>query len=349
MAATDQLEHSKGIRQEEILNCLLCLEPGVTIYEGLSDPFFGVPGLWGFLGCDRCRLMWLNPRPTMEAIAAIYSNYYTHEAVGERILGRAKERIKRGLYSTADGYGAVADGWIWHWLGVLLTRLLPLQDAARLGTLCLEGPSRGKLLDVGCGSGHFLYLMQKVGWRVEGVEPDPAASEIARRNYGISVRTTTLEEASLPSQSYEAITLHHSLEHVHNPETVLSECRRLLKPNGRLVVVTPNIESLGHQLFGQSWAHLDSPRHLWLFSRASLTALAERAGFGVEMIRTSARTAGWVWTVSRAIRNRRGVSSAAQDWLKRVFGLPFQIREEQALRANALAGEELVMISIPRT
>jgi SAM-dependent methyltransferase len=89
----------------------------------------------------------------------------------------------------------------------------------------------------------------------------------------------SLENTRFPDQSFDAVTLNQVIEHVHDPVSLIRECLRILKPGGKLVLATPNIESFGHQIFGRNWSHLDSPRHLMLFSMKTLRECAVRAGF----------------------------------------------------------------------
>src|SRR5208283_4697550 len=113
----------------------------------------------------------------------------------------------------------------------------------------------------GCGDGRFLALMRDAGWDVYGIEPDPVAAKVAQRELGTSVTVGALEDAGFPDEAFDAVTLSHVIEHVHDPVALLAECRRVLKPDGSVVIVTPNIRSLGHQKFQSLWRGLEPPRH----------------------------------------------------------------------------------------
>ncbi len=97
----------------------------------------------------------------------------------------------------------------------------------------------------------------------------------------------------------------HVIEHLFDPIGTLKICRRLLKPGGRLLVVTPNAASLGHAAFKAAWRGLEVPRHLFLFSRESLEICLEQAGFRVTRLRTLAETARGIWCNSQAIRTNK--------------------------------------------
>jgi ubiquinone/menaquinone biosynthesis C-methylase UbiE len=141
----------------------------------------------------------------------------------------------------------------------------------------LSNVSPGRLLEIGFGSGQFLKKMQLCGWEVEGVDFDSKAVEGVKKRYGFNVHVGSLESIGYPDNSFDAITMSHVIEHVHDPVALLKECYRILKPTGYLVAVTPNINSWGHKKFEENWIHLDPPRHLHLFSDSTLRRCAIQA------------------------------------------------------------------------
>jgi 2-polyprenyl-3-methyl-5-hydroxy-6-metoxy-1,4-benzoquinol methylase len=340
-----------GIRTEEVKNCLFCGALGTPLHEGLSDHLFGVPGQWGFLQCTKCDLAWLSPRPIAADLSKAYKSYYTH--IGDRnrksdtnLLAHLRKKSKGGLYAIVSGSSELADGWGWRQLGRTLSRVPLLRERAAMGTMCLNGAKGGKLLDLGCGNGRFLALMRDAGWEVRGVEPDPAAAaKIAQQQFGIPVIVGTLEDAGFPGESFDAITLSHVVEHVHDPIALLSECRRVLKPEGRAVIVTPNLRSLGHQKFGSSWRGLEPPRHLLIFSLTALRVCCEMAGLRVQILRTSARAAGLVWQESEMIKRRKESSSLDRGQPSRARRLFFNLHEDGLCRASEEVGEEILLIA----
>jgi 2-polyprenyl-3-methyl-5-hydroxy-6-metoxy-1,4-benzoquinol methylase len=135
-----------------------------------------------------------------------------------------------------------------------------------------------RVLDVGCGSGSFLESAMAAGWDVAGVDPDEKAVANAKAR-GLNVRQGSIEVYANESESFDAITLSHVIEHIHDPAAFLREVFLRLKPGGILYLETPNIESLGHQTYGLNWRGLELPRHLVIFCRKSILRVLEEAGF----------------------------------------------------------------------
>jgi len=333
-----------GIQVEEVPNCLFCGKSGKPLYDELRDRVSGSPGLWGFWECPACGFVWLNPRPLPEELPKVYAGYHTHYATRKpRYSWLRKTRL--GLYSALPGYASLAKGSLWRVLGRMLLGVPPLREDAMLGTMCLDGRRKGRLLDVGCGNGHFLALMKTAGWDVLGVENDPDAARVARDQYGVPVVVGTVPNPDLSGNSFDAVTLHHVIEHVYNPVALLRECGRLLNTEGRVVVVTPNVQSMAHRLFGKAWRRLEPPRHLFLWNPRTLRECAERSGLKVLVARSSARIASWIWAVSKGFESGRALGRLDVSWSLRLRGFAFQLREQRALSHDETAGEEVLLIA----
>jgi 2-polyprenyl-3-methyl-5-hydroxy-6-metoxy-1,4-benzoquinol methylase len=144
----------------------------------------------------------------------------------------------------------------------------------------VTGKTKGRALDVGCGTGAFLTALKEAGWDVQGLEPDPDARRLASARSGLNVQPAeALYE--LPAGSFDVITLWHVLEHVHELHRYIERLKELLAPGGRLLVAVPNYTSGDAQTYGPFWAAYDVPRHLYHFSPRSMRMLAERHGLRV--------------------------------------------------------------------
>lgn len=142
-----------------------------------------------------------------------------------------------------------------------------------LNELELDGK---KLLDFGCGTGHFAIEMQRNNWEVSAYEPNQNAREIA-----ISMGVNAKEPSQFwtDSSRYNLITLWHVLEHLPDLENHIGQFYKLLTQNGKLVIAVPNFLSWDAQYYRDFWAAYDVPRHLWHFSPESIKKLFLQHGF----------------------------------------------------------------------
>jgi len=338
---------NESIRVHEATSCLLCSREGILLYQGLRDRFYGAPGTWSLLRCSDCGLVWLHPRPVPADIGKLYEQYFTHDTTNGMSDPVLPTAFWNAVLAARFGYKDLSRSPLQTGLGNILSWIGPIRDMAELRVMTLGGPPKGTLLDVGCGAGQFLAEMRQLGWEVMGVEPDSQAVKVARGHFGLSVHEGTLEEAGFAEATFDAIAMHHVIEHVSNPIGTLKECHRVLKPGGRLIVVTPNIESLMHRVFREACSLLDPPRHLYLFSSHTLRTCAERAGLRLVTLRTTARAARGLWKVSYLIYQNRsllGRSPVKNGLWLRLGGLAFQALEHGLSRVTDAAGE-LVLVA----
>jgi SAM-dependent methyltransferase len=331
---------SHALSTEEVRACPLCGSADKEVlFMGLRDRFFGVPGEWAYKRCRRCTLIFLDPRPAREDIGKAYTVYSTHALVAlpDNLPRRLRSYVRGGYLANKFGYGTGANrlqrlaGW--------LAYLHPGQREYMNGSIMyLPACHRGRVLDVGCGAGEALDELRRLGWEVEGVDPDPEAAANAVRNRGLKVRVGTLEDQTYPPDHFDAVV------------SLLRECRRVLRPGSLLVVATPNTESVGSGHFGPDWRVLEPPRHLTLFSRKTLSQAARAADLSLLELRTTVRGADGVFTESRELR---AVRSAGESLIKhkhapvleRLKGHAYQYVVSMALWALPNAGEELLMVA----
>jgi SAM-dependent methyltransferase len=153
-----------------------------------------------------------------------------------------------------------------------------------------NGSGPGSLLDVGAGSGDLGGVLSDRGWRVTGVEPSPAASELARER-GVDARVGTLDTVEL-EPGFSAVVFHHSLEHVADPVAALRSARELLAPGGAVAIAVPNFDSPQRRRLGADWWALDLPRHRFHFTPAALSEALRRAGFEERWLRATVSVLG---------------------------------------------------------
>ena len=140
--------------------------------------------------------------------------------------------------------------------------------------------NKGRILDIGAGTGDFLLTAQENGWQTIGVEPSPRAKGIAIKK-GISFVEDTQE---LESHSFDTITMWHVLEHVPDLDAQIKELKRLLKQNGTLIIAVPNYKSFDAKHYGAFWAAYDVPIHFWHFSKKAIQLLFAKEGMKLEKV-----------------------------------------------------------------
>lgn len=128
---------------------------------------------------------------------------------------------------------------------------------------------KGKLLDIGAGTGDFLMVAKNDGWQITGIEPGEKPKNIALKK-GVAFANNLAE---LENNSFDVITMWHVLEHVPDLELQIKELKRLIKPNGTILIAVPNFKSYDANYYGTYWAAFDVPRHLWHFSKTAIEKL----------------------------------------------------------------------------
>lgn len=167
------------------------------------------------------------------------------------------------------------------------------------------GMNEGKILDIGCGTGAFLYVMKEAGWECSGLEPDESARKKAAAMYGIH---PSEEKAlfALPKNSFDVITMWHVLEHVHELHEYAAQLRELLTPSGRLFIAVPNYKSYDAKYYGALWAAYDVPRHLYHFSPESMKLLMNKHDLIIKKIKPMWFDSYYVSMLSEKYRNGKG-------------------------------------------
>ncbi len=322
-------------------HCYLCGREGEPLYRSLSDRLWTVPGIWNFRRCPEagCGLVWLDPCPVAEDIPLLYENYITHDHPTPR--QEREERLRMRILESSWGLKHSPKPDL---LGRFLSKIDFIREYAAGSILWISPEWKGELLDFGCGGCGLLKRMRSLGWEVCGVEPDPKALALARQQLALDVRSSLND---FPAAKFDVITLSHVIEHVPDPVATLKDCASRLRKGGRLIVATPNIKSWGHRYFGEKWVGLDPPRHLMLFSPRNLAQCAERAGLRIENLRTSSRSASFVWSWSHLIRRLgalRGVPAHSLEKIRsKLAGVVFQALEHSLLGKDA--GEEIVLLA----
>jgi SAM-dependent methyltransferase len=235
--------------------------------------------------CDSCSLRFTQDVPGIDRIGGYYKseNYISHTNISKGVINRLYQIIRKKT----------------------------LKQKRKL--VCkLTGKKQGELLDVGSGTGAFVNEMRQNGWQVVGLEPDPDARRIARE---INCELKNVDELfNLPENSFDAITLWHVLEHVHDLQNYLQQLKALLKQDARLIIAVPNYTSFDASIYKEYWAAYDVPRHLYHFSPVSMKLLIEKHGMRIIDYRPMWFDSFYVSLLSSKYKNRR-TNWLAATWI----------------------------------
>lgn len=238
--------------QERLTKCPLCKSGLFLNHAEVKD--YAVSGEKFLLcQCSTCKLIFTNPRPKQEEIGQYYQseNYISHQNKANNLTNL--------LYKTVRQY-------------TLHQKVKWLNQYSQ---------HKGNLLDIGCGTGYFLDKAKQNGWKTEGVEPSPLARKTAKKK-GLKVFS---DLSKLKNENkYQAITMFHVLEHIHDLRKTAKKVVSLLEDKGTLYIAVPNYNSLDSKIYGDKWAGLDVPRHLYHFTKETMQIFAEK--MGLDLIHT---------------------------------------------------------------
>lgn len=252
---------------EFLSQCPIC--NGTSFRDFLSCKDYTATGeSFQIVSCEACQFKITNPRPNSSSISKYYQSdsYISHTNKSKGILDR--------IY--------------------LIARHFTLKSKRKL---IEEFSTKGELLDYGSGTGHFLLHCSQNDWKCEGVEP----SHDARAKQSDLKIHQTLDEIS--KKKFDAITLWHVLEHVHELNSTLSKLTSLLKEKGTLFIAVPNPESDDAKQYQNFWAAYDVPRHLWHFSKENITALLAQNGLKIVAIKPMKLDSFYVSLLSEKYKN----------------------------------------------
>lgn len=244
------------------MTCPVCDYAGVKPRYRLRDRFFqAVPDEFVLYHCSSCGLMYLDEREVASRIGEFYPPGY---------WWRSPNSGQGGLSSLEGRYR--------NWM-VRHDQLSFLRSA-------LPPENEGRLLDVGCGNATLLEAALQAGYDAYGLEQSSEACGIARRRLP-QERVIQGDEASLieRGETFQILTLFHTLEHIPSPFRYLKSLHKLLDRPGHLIVQVPNSDSWQARLFGSRWYGLDCPRHIYNYNSYALMHLLGRAGFRVHRLR----------------------------------------------------------------
>ncbi|HJU88367.1 MAG TPA: class I SAM-dependent methyltransferase [Gemmatimonadaceae bacterium] len=293
-------ERAPRIETEEVAQCPVCGDGRFKEHAiGYDYELRTCANAWRFVACLGCGHVWLNPRPSLTTLRVIYPpTYYAYN------------------YDTQ--------------INSIAVRGKAMLDKAKLrGIVRYLKREPRSYLDVGCGDGRFLRVMERMGIpraQLYGLELDERVVAPLAAS-GFRVRCERVEESeSIPPEGIDLITMFHVIEHVDNPKEVVRKLVSWLRPGGVLALETPNIDSVDSRLFSDSyWGGYHFPRHWNLFTPRSLARLLRDGGLEVRATRYMTGHSFWMYSLHHRLR----YGSPAWPRLAALFnpfrGLPFLV------------------------
>jgi len=232
----------------DIKNCPVCGAENFSEYLVLKD-FFLTGETFHLQKCNSCQFVFTNPRPDDKSLPKYYESpeYLSHHSRGMKPVQ-----------------------WVY--------RVLRHMNFRKKYFLINKFVAKGKLLDIGCGTGEFLNYFKKKKWEVMGIEPSLPTRDFAIQKYGLDVKDETGLN-KLQKDTFDIVTMWHVLEHVSGLHERIKLIHTLLKPSGYLIIALPNLNSWDAQHYKKYWAAFDVPRHLSHFSERTVKTLAKTHGF----------------------------------------------------------------------
>lgn len=270
-------------------SCCICqMSDGEPLAIGEDFEYRTSPDSFLAMQCNGCGLVYLNPRPSLSEFQRIYpANYHAFE-FSPKEFGFVY-KVRRRL------------------------------EAKRVLGWCKGLSDEAKIIDIGCGDGFHLSLLKdygKASWQLEGVDADERAASVAKKN-GLDVHCGLLENLNLQPSSYDLAFLIQTIEHLADPPKLLSDVRSLLRPGGKVIIVTDNTDSFDFKIYkDRHWGGYHFPRHWYLFNKETMRLLAKKVDLEVESLTTAVSPVNWVYSIRNSLTDMN-----APSWLLERFSL----------------------------
>ncbi len=284
-------------------NCFICgAKNWKKLYEA-RDFLHDIDGKFWLIECANCGLVTSYPRLSMDQLEKFYPDDYMAfpVSIDEETEWHKRADRQRGLNR-------------------------------RCSFACqASGKNTGTVLDVGSATGIFLKGMQDRGWESYGIEPSSYAANYAREQLKLNVTQGYLEDGLFQADFFDLVTLWDVFEHIPNPVDVLETIHKIIKPNGVLLITTPNSKSWDRYMFKEAWAGWDTPRHYYIYNQKSMVQLLNKHGFKFKRIKSFTNRHGslvysirfWLKNKNASPRKRETIERILNSYLFRALTYPY--------------------------
>lgn len=271
------LSHEKKSKQDEF--CPICKNKDINLIYSTHDRHYGIKGIFHIFKCNSCLVRFLNPMPSEEELTSLYPDdtFYAYDdfTKDSGLIKHIINNLKKVLFLEIHTKDPIFN-------------------------------KPGKILDIGCGSGSFLYQYKMKGWETRGIEVNSSAAKLGNQIADLNIFSGSLVQSNLDSEYFDYVRSNHSFEHITNPHEVLNEVSRIIKPGGKFFIGVPNIESLNASLFKEFWWYLGVPVHTFNYSVKSLSSLLESHNFAIESIKFNSDYSGILGSLQIYLNRKNG-------------------------------------------
>lgn len=233
---------------EKINNCPICDNKAFENHLTAKDHFLSQE-TFTIVRCTECNFLFTNPRPTVDQSGQYYQSteYISHSNTNKGLINKIYRQVRN----------------------------ISLKQKTKLIQKYFKS---GNVLDIGCGTGHFLNALKNTGFDVKGIEPGENARTTAREYFNLDVNSE-LDDLDSSQNKFQVITMWHVLEHIYPLNNYLEKITNLLMDNGILVIAVPNPESYDAEYYGEFWGAYDLPRHIYHFTGSTISKLLNTHNF----------------------------------------------------------------------
>lgn len=259
---------------EKMQKCPVCASEETTKFLETKD-YFLTGKAFEIWECQTCKIRFTTPQPEEKELPKYYQSneYFSHQTEKKNpvsfLYAQLRQKNIRKKYNLINQY-----------------------------------VKRGKILDIGCGTGELLNFFKKQQWDTKGIEPSEKARTFGRKNYHLQIETETKLD-QWPEKEFDIISMWHVLEHVPDINKRIDQTKRLLKDNGKIIIALPNPNSWDSKHYHKYWAALDVPRHLYHFTKESLSNLLKNKELKIIKIVPMKMDAYYVSYLSEKYRQKK--------------------------------------------
>ncbi len=258
----------------ETVKCNFCNSSEYSLLFKSKDYYNNIEGEFSVVKCNNCSLVYTNPRPTPESIHKFYPDTAGYYQANKISFDNWKQKI---LFKVYDEYYNYSENRSFlRKLALLPFYLYSLSDNKSEGIP--KYVNNGKLLDIGCSYGNFLYKMKTLGWNVRGLEFNKKAAEYGINELNLDISVGSIEEWNT-NEKFDVVTMRMVLEHVFNPISDLEKIYSMLNPKGKLIFSIPNFDGYLAKLYKQYAYTLQIPTHFTHFTPKTVSKYVQKAGF----------------------------------------------------------------------